>query len=179
MESYCVKCRQKTPTSGATVRTAKNGTRMRAGRCVVCGSKKSQIVGRKDVHHGGDIQKALGRLAGAPWARYSGEKHLPGYSFCGPGTRLDIRLNPDGTPKQGEEPVNRVDRACLRHDLAYARSDDLRSRQLADVELIHDINAIQGPTLGERLGGFMTKTGMKGKIAFGGGHGRKAPRVLR
>ena len=166
MNSYCVKCKHKTMTSGVAVRIAKNGSRMMSGNCMVCGAKKSQILGR--VHYGGDIQKMLGRLPGMPWAKYSGEKHLPGYNYCGPGTRLDIRLDAQGRPKSGEEPTNRVDRACLKHDLAYTQSDDLRARQQADIDLIHDINSISNKTLGERLGSLMTKTGMKAKIAFGG-----------
>jgi len=27
------------------------------------------------------------------------ELHLPGHNFTGPGTKLDRRLNPDGTPR--------------------------------------------------------------------------------
>ncbi|ESP04454.1 hypothetical protein LOTGIDRAFT_170699 [Lottia gigantea] len=35
----------------------------------------------------GDIQKSLGSLPGFPWAKYPGEKHLPGHNYTGPGTR--------------------------------------------------------------------------------------------
>jgi hypothetical protein len=43
--------------------------------------------------------------------------HLPGIAFAGPGTRLDLRLNDDGTPKQWSMPVDRVDLAAYHHDL--------------------------------------------------------------
>ena len=40
-----------------------------------------------------DSQVIFSKLPGLPWAKYSGEIHLPGYSYCGPNTRLDIRLD--------------------------------------------------------------------------------------
>ncbi|ESO85518.1 hypothetical protein LOTGIDRAFT_155005 [Lottia gigantea] len=47
----------------------------------------------------GDIQKSLGSLPGFPWAKYPGEKHLPGHNYTGPGTRLDLRLDKNDKPK--------------------------------------------------------------------------------
>ena len=41
----------------------------------------------------------------------SKEKHLPGYNFCGPGTNVTRRL------REGVQPVNELDNACLRHDI--------------------------------------------------------------
>ena len=38
-----------------------------------------------------------------------GEKHLPGMRYCGPGTRLDLRLDEGGNPLPGNEPKDRVD----------------------------------------------------------------------
>ena len=80
-----------------------------------------------------------------------GEKHLPGMKYCGPGTRLDLKLKEDGTPKPGCEPVDRVDEAALRHDLAYGRHDDLRNRNKADKEMIRELLKIPNPTCRERL----------------------------
>ena len=37
---------------------------------------------------------------------------LPGQNFTGPGTKLDRRLNPDGTPRDWSKPINRVDKAA-------------------------------------------------------------------
>jgi len=79
-----------------------------------------------------------------------GEKHLPYMRYCGPGTRLDLKLNEDGTPKVGCEPVDRVDEAALRHDLAYSRHSDLRNRNKADGEMIHELLTITKPTCRER-----------------------------
>jgi len=56
------------------------------------------------------------------------EVHLPGQNFTGPGTKLDRRLNPDGTPKEWSKPVNRVDTAAYYHDLCYAKHPDTKTR---------------------------------------------------
>ncbi|ESO85516.1 hypothetical protein LOTGIDRAFT_155003 [Lottia gigantea] len=67
------------------------------------------------TYFGSDIQKSLGSLPGFPWAKYPGEKHLPGDYYTGPGTRLDLRLDQNVKPKPGEEPVNRVDASAPKH----------------------------------------------------------------
>lgn len=41
----------------------------------------------------------------------SGERHLPGLNYCGPGTNVTRRL------LEGVKPVNDLDAACLMHDL--------------------------------------------------------------
>ena len=103
---------------------------------------------------GGDIQKNLANLPGFIWSKYPGEKHLPGHNYTGPGTRLDLRLEngPDGLrPKPGEEPINRVEAASFRHDLAYSRYNDIPSRHVADKLMIAELDAIPNPTFRERV----------------------------
>ena len=41
------------------------------------------------------------------------------FSYMGPGTRLDIRLNSDGTPKNDSLPINNADYESYKHDIAY------------------------------------------------------------
>ena len=108
----------------------------------------------------------LAKLPGTPWAKYPGEKHLPGYNYCGPGTRLDIRLDEQNQPQSSEHPINAIDKACYAHDLAY-KSDDLRKRHIADVNLIYALNAIKDKNLKQRITSWLIKTAMKGKILFG------------
>ena len=79
------------------------------------------------------------------------EKHLPGMRYCGPGTKLDLRVDEHGKPFPGHEPIDRVDRAALRHDLAYQRHDDLRNRHRADKEMLRELFDIEEPTCRERL----------------------------
>ncbi|ESP01452.1 hypothetical protein LOTGIDRAFT_157638 [Lottia gigantea] len=98
----------------------------------------------------GDIQKSLGPLPGFPWAKYPGEKHLPGHNYTGPGTRLDLRLDENDNPKPGEEPVNRVDAAALKHDILY-RNKDVTFRHQADKQMIDELENIPNPTFKEKL----------------------------
>ncbi|ESO88223.1 hypothetical protein LOTGIDRAFT_175895 [Lottia gigantea] len=98
----------------------------------------------------GDIQKSLGSLPGFPWSKYPGEKHLPGHNYTGPGTRLDLRLDENDNPKPGEEPVNRVDAAALKHDILY-RNKDVTFRHQADKQMIDELENIPNPTFKEKL----------------------------
>ncbi|EGI58682.1 hypothetical protein G5I_13200 [Acromyrmex echinatior] len=58
------------------------------------------------------------------------ELHIPGYQFCGPGTRLTKRL------ARGEAGINPLDAACREHDIAYSRSNDLTDRYAVDKVLV-------------------------------------------
>src|SRR6218665_3553238 len=77
--------------------------------------------------------------------------HLNGHSFTGPGTRLDMRLNLDGTYKPWSKPVDRVDNAAYHHDLAYAHHEDTANRNAADREMITELNNINNPSVRERI----------------------------
>ena len=103
--------------------------------CEICKkniSKSNKAKHEKTKKHlnnfkGGDLQTMSTKLPDFPWTKYKGEHHLPKYSYAGPGTRLDIRLDEKDVPKIGEEPINRVDEAAFKHDIAY-RNEDIRSR---------------------------------------------------
>jgi len=70
----------------------------------------------------------------------------------GPGTRLDRRLNQDGTPKDWSNPINRVDTAAYHHDLCYAKNRDRKTRnKICDREMIRELNQITKPSLREKL----------------------------
>lgn len=56
--------------------------------------------------------------------------HIRGYRYCGPNTNLKIRL------ACGERGINKLDCACMEHDIAYAVSNDLKFRCVADKLLI-------------------------------------------
>ena len=93
-------------------------------------------------YFGGDIQKFSSKLPGFFWSKYPNEKHLFGFNYLGPGTRLDIRLNENNIPKSGEEPINEIDRLAYIHDLAYQNSDDINERHRADQEMINGLKII-------------------------------------
>jgi len=52
--------------------------------------------------------------------------HLPGYQFCGPGTKLVERL------KRGDKETNPLDAACREHDILYSQFKDFKNRHRAD-----------------------------------------------
>jgi len=59
------------------------------------------------------------------------EVHVPGYNFCGPGTKLKQRL------ERGDRGINQLDEACRVHDIAYSQYKDLADRHKADAVLIN------------------------------------------
>ena len=104
------------------------------------------------AYFGGDIQKFSSKLPGFFWSKYPNEKHLPGFNYLGPGTRLDIRLDENNIPKLGEEPINEIDR------LAYIQiSDDmgeaaaLNERHRADQEMINGLKQLKNLSIPQRL----------------------------
>lgn len=54
------------------------------------------------------------------------ELHLPGYQYCGPGTKLHKRL------ARGDPGINPLDQACRLHDIAYSENSNLEDRHKAD-----------------------------------------------
>jgi hypothetical protein len=104
------------------------------------------------------------------------ELHLPGYSFCGPGTRLSERL------AKGEKGINKLDSACRKHDLAYSKHKDSKSRAAADRELAEQAWArasASDASLGEKAAAVVVTNLMKLKNKFGGGTVRKRRRRRR
>lgn len=168
MELYCVKCKSKTATIDLLNVTSKNGRFMLRGTCVTCGKTKTQFV--KSKVNGGDLTSSLNSFTSnikLPWAKFPGEMHLPGHSFTGPGTKLDLRLNRDGTPKPWSMPVDRVDEAAYKHDLAYLRYPDTANRNEADVAMVNELNNIKNPTTRERIERAVVAPILKAKANFG------------
>ena len=119
---------------------------------------------------GGDIVSSLSKFTSNikfPLQKFPGEVHLPGMNFAGPGTRLDLRLNPDLTPKEWSKPIDRVDEAAYYHDLAYSRYDDTPNRNEADRIMVKELDNIQDPTLRERAERTIVKPIIAAKAKFG------------
>lgn len=96
------------------------------------------------------------------------EIHIPGYQYCGPFTKLEKRL------KRGDPGINRVDKACKKHDISYSKTKDTKERHIADEELLNDLNAIENPTsgifpLGEKQARAIIRPIIKAKKTFGMG----------
>ncbi|XP_077282380.1 uncharacterized protein LOC143908564 [Temnothorax americanus] len=94
------------------------------------------------------------------------ELHIPGYQFCGPGTRLETRL------ARGDRGINPLDAACREHDIAYSRSNDLAERHVADNILAAEARkrvTANDSTLGERAAATAVWAAMKAKTKLGMG----------
>ena len=145
---------------------SKNNRRILRGKCGKCGTKKTRFVGQR----GGDVGNSLNAVTGRiklPWSKFAGEMHLPGHNFTGPGTKLSRRLNPDGTPKSWSKPVDRVDSAAYRHDLAYAAHTDTTNRIVAHRKMLKELDEMPNPTLKEQMGKAIVKPILSTKVKFG------------
>ncbi len=75
-----------------------------------------------------------GRKKDTQWRPgFKGEMHLPGHSYCGPGTNIDIRL------KRGDPGLNQLDRACKVHDIDYALAKTPGDVRAADRKFLSNI----------------------------------------
>ena len=99
--------------------------------------------------------------------------HAPGTNYLGPGTPLAYNL------KRGVKPVNKLDEAAMRHDIAYSKSKDLNDRHVADKILQDDawsrFKANDSSVL-EKIYGLATASAMRAKRALGAGmdqHGKR------
>lgn len=94
------------------------------------------------------------------------ELHLPGYQFCGPGTKLEKRL------QRGDRGINKLDEACMYHDIAYNNNSDINVRHKADLELLNmakqRLNS-RDARKGEKVASWIVKNAMKAKLKTGVG----------
>lgn len=100
------------------------------------------------------------------------EAHIPGYRFCGPGTKLEKRLT------RGDQGINKLDEACKEHDIAYSKSDNIVDRHKADNILEHRAwNRVKSKdaSLGEKSAAWFITNAMKTKQKFGMGAMSKIP----
>lgn len=104
------------------------------------------------------------------------ELHLPGYSYCGPGTRLKERL------ARGDPPKNKLDGFCRDHDIAYANSKELRDRHRADHILEHrawERVKANDSNFGEKSAAWLVTNVMKAKQKLGAGSLASVVRQLK
>lgn len=94
------------------------------------------------------------------------ELHLPGYQYCGPGTKLQERL------ERGDPGINPLDRACKEHDIAYSNSKDTSTRNQADLRLAEKawqrVKAADAK-VGEKINAWLVTNLMKSKAKLGMG----------
>ena len=184
---HCQRCRTITDTLNSSEVNLSNDKRMIKGDCAVCGRAKCQIVKSPDamtnmIISGGDLVGMLNKVTKnfkLPLQTFPGEMHIPGMNYAGPGTRLDYRLNDDGTPKQFSKPVDRVDQAAYIHDLAYNEYSDIANRNIADREMVQQLDSIDNPTTREKIERAIIKPIINAKQKFGLGIRDRAGRFGR
>jgi len=94
------------------------------------------------------------------------EAHLPGYNYCGPGTKLKQRLD------RGDKGINQLDEACKEHDIAYSQNKNIVDRHSADKILAEKAWArvkAKDSGFGERASSWLVTNAMKTKIKTGMG----------
>jgi Domain of unknown function (DUF5679)/Phospholipase A2-like domain len=170
---YCVKCKNITETVNPYFSITKNNRNMLKGNCAVCGRVKCQFVKSSAVAaltSGGDLVGMLDKVSKntqLPLQKFPGEIHIPGMYFAGPGTRLDYRLNDDGSPKAWSWPVDRVDQAAYYHDLAYNEYKDTENRNIAEREMLQQLDLIKNPSFREEIEMAIIKPIIYNKQRFG------------
>ena len=65
-------------------------------------------------------------------SKYQGERHVHGYSYLGPFTRTDLRLDENYKPRAGEEPINKLDTIAMVHDIAYSKAKKFSRRMVTN-----------------------------------------------
>ena len=139
---YCIKCKKGTNTSNVQFAVSKNGRNMKRGKCVICGTTKTQFI---------KAQKGVS-LLNKPINNLPFEMHIPGHNFTGPSTKLKKRLNPDLTPKEWSKPVNRVDEAAKNHDICYMKYSRTKTHNdVCDKNMLKELKDIYNPTIRERI----------------------------
>jgi hypothetical protein len=98
------------------------------------------------------------------------ELHIPGYQYCGPGTKLKKRL------ARGDPGINKLDQACKQHDIAYSKFADSTNRSIADrvlAEKAWQRVKSSDASVGEKAAALAVAAAMRGKTAIGGGRKRR------
>ena len=103
------------------------------------------------------------------------ELHLPGYQYCGPGTKLNKRL------ARGDPGVNKLDAACKDHDISYSKSKDIEERHIADKilqEKAWERVTDKDSSIGEKASAYLITNAMKVKRKLGMGLKKRAKKQI-
>ena len=99
------------------------------------------------------------------------ELHIPGYQYCGPGTKLAKRL------ARGNSGINALDTACKEHDIVYSQNlENIEARNAADKVLANKAwwRVTAGDAgIGEKKAAYAITNAMKLKRKFGMGMKKK------
>ena len=98
------------------------------------------------------------------------EMHIPGYQYCGPGTKLKKRL------ARNDPGINELDRACKEHDISYSKFKTTGERNIADkilAEKAWERAKASDSSISERAAALAISSIMNTKASLGMGLGKK------
>jgi len=116
-----------------------------------------------------DLQNSLSKMPGLPWSKYKGEKHFPGYSYLGPTTRTDIRLDKYFKPKSGEKPIDAIDNLALNHNVDYLLAESVEDKNTADKEMLEELKSVVPKSRREKTAKWLAMKALKLKLKLGVG----------
>jgi hypothetical protein len=92
---------------------------------------------------------------------YSKEIHIPGYNYCGPGTKFTNRT------KNGDKPINSLDICCYKHDETYIKNNYTFSKE-SDIQFIKCSNNVYKTTSDkeEKLWAYLAVQSFKLKLFY-------------
>jgi Phospholipase A2-like domain len=123
--NYCVKCRKFTINVKPRIVKTKNNRYATISYCDICKTKKYSFISKNTTVK----KKKVGGLLNSIINKIPFEMHVPGYNYCGPGTKLEKRL------AKGDVGINTLDEACRKHDIHYEKYKTAEERHPADLQL--------------------------------------------
>lgn len=103
------------------------------------------------------------------------ELHIPSYKYCGPGTKLQERL------QRGDQPINKLDAACKEHDIQYMQNHNLTDRHKADEILMKKAGervSAKDSSFGEKASAWTVSKIMKLKRKVGASLEKKKKKIV-
>ena len=145
------------------------------------GRPRKRRAPKRKQKGGSILDKILNSATGIlPELHYRGfDSGFKPYSFAGPLTRLDKRLDANLKPLPHSMPVNLVDWTAYYHDLGYEQMRDHESRKILDNIMIDDLSSIRkDKTLGwkQRADAGIVGLAMRGKRFLGLGKPKRRKR---
>ena len=129
---YCLKCKTKTDTLEIEQSKSKNNRLMLQGKCLLCGTTKSRFIKNQEVKGWTDL----------PFELHPPVSLTKRYSFVGPGTKLNKRLDENKNPLPHSKPVNKLDEIAMNHDICYEKYPNTKERnKICDKKMLDDIKS--------------------------------------
>ena len=146
---YCFRCKKQSTVSNSKIIKTKNNRFRLSAICVICEGKVSKFV---SVKTGEGLRDLVNRFnLKLPFELHmllqDDEGNIRRASFAGPGTKLNRRLvglnRKTGTFESiVTPPVNDLDAAALKHDIAYAMFKDIPNRNIHDAILARNAQEV-------------------------------------